>query len=174
MKAKKKKIESLPTFSKTAVTKLLDEKQRSKVLDMAKRLLGSQEEVEKLKAYAEYAVKRHNEDSKSSKNNEAASVWDGMLPIDVLCAAHSNKFVDKKLFEFDAVNHFLKVDDMNAAIEVVECMLLLWKNEDNRIASFDLAVIEPDLKAIESKFIADISKGKEDAKCHSQAKQEND
>ena len=124
---------------------------------MTKKLLGSQEEIEKLKAYAEYVVKRHDADSKRS--NDEMNVHHELLPIDILCTVYPNNIVEKRLFEFNIVNHFLKNNDIKTAIEIVKCMLLLWKNEDDKIISFDLNVIEPYLKEIERKFMEDIKKG---------------
>ena len=57
--------------------------------------------------------------------------------------------VEKRFFEFNIINHFLKDYDGSSAIDVVKCILILCSKEDKSIKSFDYEVIDKELVRID-------------------------
>lgn len=57
--------------------------------------------------------------------------------------------VDKKFLEFKTINHFLRDNDGDAAVEVMKCILVLWSSEDKSVSSFDVEAISNELKKLD-------------------------
>lgn len=135
-------------LSKKNITKLLDSEYRSKILSMI-----SEEQQIKLMIpqYARYVVDSQiisrAEQFKNDKN-----AYYGFSPISFLCAVMSNGLIDKKLFEFNIVNHFLKDTDGNSAVDVVKCILIMWKKEQKDIVDFNVEKIDAELVRLDEEF----------------------
>ena len=89
--------------------------------------------------------------SKEHENDKNASY--GFSPINFLCAIHKDKSMSKTLFEFKIVNHFLKDKEGEKATEVVEAMLIDMVNSDKSIETFDIDIIDAELKKIEDEYL---------------------
>lgn len=89
--------------------------------------------------------------SKEYENDKNASY--GFSPINFLCAIHKDKSMSKTLFEFKIVNHFLKDKEGEKATEVVEVMLIDMVKSDKSIETFDIDIIDAELKKIEDEYL---------------------
>ncbi len=89
--------------------------------------------------------------SKEHENDKNASY--GFSPINFLCAIHKDKSMSKTLFEFKIVNHFLKDKEGEKATEVVEAMLIDMVKSDKSIETFDIDIIDAELKKIEDEYL---------------------
>ena len=89
--------------------------------------------------------------SKEHENDKNASY--GFSPINFLCAIHKDKSMSKTLFEFKIVNHFLKDKEGEKATEVVEVMLIDMVKSDKSIETFDIDIIDAELKKIEDEYL---------------------
>ena len=89
--------------------------------------------------------------SKEHENDKNASY--GFSPINFLCAIHKDKSMSKTLFEFKIVNHFLKDKEGEKATEVIEAMLIDMVNSDKSIETFDIDIIDAELKKIEDEYL---------------------
>jgi len=69
--------------------------------------------------------------------------------LNIICAVKDNGVIDKKFLEFKTINHFLKDKDGDAAVEVMKCILILWAEEDKKVASFDVNLIGDELKKLD-------------------------
>lgn len=75
-----------------------------------------------------------------------------------ICAVMKDGSVDKRFFEFGAVNHFLKEKDGDSACEVVEAILVEWAKGDKNIKDFDMQVIDDELAKIEAEYVEEQKK----------------
>ena len=89
--------------------------------------------------------------SKEYENDKNASY--GFSPINFLCAIHKDKSMSKTLFEFKIVNHFLRDKEGEKAMEVVEAMLIDMVKNDKSIETFDIDIIDAELKKIEDEYL---------------------
>lgn len=89
--------------------------------------------------------------SKEHENDKNAGY--GFSPINFLCAIHKDKSMSKTLFEFKIVNHFLKDKEGEKATEVVEAMLIDMVKSDKSIETFDIDIIDAELKKIEDEYL---------------------
>lgn len=89
--------------------------------------------------------------SKDHENDKNAGY--GFSPINFLCAIHNDNTMSKMLFEFNIVNHFLKEKEGEKATEVVEAMLIDLIKNDKSIKTFDIDVIDMELKKIEDEYL---------------------
>lgn len=89
--------------------------------------------------------------SKAHENDKNAGY--GFSPINFLCAVHKDKSVSKTLFEFKIVNHFLKDQEGEKAVEVVETMLVDLVRNDKTIETFDIDIIDAELKKVEDEYL---------------------
>lgn len=141
-------------LSKKKITKLLNPNFRQQIL----KPLGKENKINKLivdKKIASYA--RYVTDSqivhraKQFENDKLA--YYGFNPIYPLCAVMNNGTIDKRFFEFNIVNHFLKNKDGNTAVEVVTCILIEWCKENKNIKDFDIDIIDAELAKIEKEYL---------------------
>lgn len=71
----------------------------------------------------------------------------------MICCVRKNGKVEKRLFEFSTVNHFLKDKDGDSAFEVLSCMLIMWLNaEKSSIESFDYEKIDAELVRLDEEI----------------------
>lgn len=105
-----------------------------------------------LKQYARYVCDSQILNrSKEHENDKNASY--GFSPINFLCAIHQDGTMSKTLFEFKTVNHFLKDQDGDRAVEVVECMLVDLVKNFKTVKTFDIDIIDAELKRIEDEYL---------------------
>lgn len=106
----------------------------------------------KVRPYAKYII--------DSQTAQRADVWKdsrdhgwGYPEINLVCSVRSDGSVKHRLLEFKTVNHFLKDNDIESALEVVQCILLEWlKDEPNKISSFDVKTIDDYLTELDKKL----------------------
>lgn len=133
----------LPKLNQKTLTKLINEKFRKSL--HAKLKLSK---IPGLIEYAKYVVDSQIMQKIQEYSDNAKSGW-GFPQLNVICAVKSDGTVEKKLFEFNSINHFLKDCDGDTAVEVVECILGLWANTDKSIVSFDYQKIDEELVKLE-------------------------
>ena len=131
-------------------TKFLDDNFRHNFLHLNKKILQNKDL--QIPQYARYVCDSqilHR--SKEYENDKNASY--GFSPINFLCAIHKDKSLSKTLFEFKIVNHFLKDKEGEKATEVVEVMLIDLVKNDKSIKTFDIDIIDAELKKIEDEYL---------------------
>lgn len=132
--------------------------------DFRRRTLFSvnQRKADKMKIpqYAQYVV--DDMIVNRSKEHENDKDWHyGFTPINFLCAVKKNG-IDRKIFEFNSVNYFLRQKNGEAAVEVVKCMLMKWVQEDPTIIDFDIDVIDAELRKAQEEYEKTVSRESED------------
>lgn len=131
-------------------TKFLNDGFRHTFLNLNSKFLGDKKL--QIPQYARYVCDSqilHR--SKEHENDKNASY--GFSPINFLCAIHKDKSMSKTLFEFKIVNHFLKDKEGEKATEVVEAMLIDMVKSDKSIETFDIDIIDAELKKIEDEYL---------------------
>lgn len=113
----------LPTLAKKNITKLLDSSYRSKIITSFSAAKLAQLQIE---SYAKQIV----------KNQQTTKSMPHLYPFQILTCITSNGKFNSKIFEMNIVNHFINEDDEQAAVEVAECMCILWYNADKSIIKF--------------------------------------
>lgn len=138
-------------LSKKNITRLLDQSRRRAVISGVpaekRRSLKSAE-------YARYVVDGQIMHRDPELENDRKSSY-GFSPINFLCAVTADGNVKNRMFEFNIVNHFLKLKEGENACEVVEAILLMWKAEDRSISNFDPDVIDRYLLEVEKQYVAE-------------------
>lgn len=131
-------------------TKFLNDGFRSNFLNLNLKLLRDRKL--QIPQYARYVCDSQILNrSKEHENDKNASY--GFSPINFLCAIHKDGSMSKTLVEFKIVNHFLKDREGEKATEVVEAMLIDLVKGDKSIVSFDIDVIDAELKKIEDEYL---------------------
>lgn len=120
------------------ITKILDPKFREGRL--------ARREVNRFKCmrtreYAEYVVGTHVAGRDPTFKDDASKSY-GYEPIDFMGAVMSDGSIVNKMFEFKQINHCLKFEGRDAAVDAVECVLLEWADDDRNIRSFDVDAIK--------------------------------
>ena len=146
-------------LSKKNITRLLNPGRRRAVLAAA-----SSEKRRALKTaeYARYVVDEQLKNRDYALAGDKSSSW-GFPPIGFLCSVKADGSVQNRLFEMNIVNHFLKDEDGDAACEVVEAVLLMWKAEDRSIRDFDPDAIDGYLAEAERKYAEKQAEKEQDA-----------
>jgi hypothetical protein len=131
-------------------TKFLNDSFRHQFLQQNSRFMN--DESLQLKQYARYVCDSQilNRSKEHEKDKNASY---GFSPINFLCAIHQDGSMSKMLFEFKIVNHFLKDKDGDRAVEVVECMLIDLLKNCKTIKTFDIDIIDAELKKIEDEYL---------------------
>ena len=129
----------LPKLNQKTLTKLINSKYRKSLLSKLnlKKTFG-------LSEYAKYVVDSSIMQKIPEYEDNAKSGW-GFPQLNIICSIKKDGTIEKKLFEFKSINHFLKDRDGDSAVEVVECILALWANEDKSIISYDYEKIDAEL-----------------------------
>ena len=129
----------LPKLNQKTLTKLINSKYRKSLLSKLnlKKTFG-------LSEYAKYVVDSSILQKIPEYEDNAKSGW-GFPQLNIICSIKKDGTIEKKLFEFKSINHFLKDKDGDSAVEVVECILALWANEDKSIVSYDYEKIDAEL-----------------------------
>ena len=129
----------LPKLNQKTLTKLINSKYRKILLSTLnlKKTFG-------LSEYAKYVVDSSIMQKIPEYEDNAKSGW-GFPQLNIICSIKKDGTIEKKLFEFKSINHFLKDKDGDSAVEVVECILALWANEDKSIVSYDYEKIDAEL-----------------------------
>ena len=129
----------LPKLNQKTLTKLINSKYRKSLLSKLnlKKTSG-------LSEYAKYVVDSSIMQKIPGYEDNAKSGW-GFPQLNIICSIKKDGTIEKKLFEFKSINHFLKDKDGDSAVEVVECILALWANEDKSIVSYDYEKIDAEL-----------------------------
>ena len=129
----------LPKLNQKTLTKLINSKYRKSLLSKLnlKKTSG-------LSEYAKYVVDSSIMQKIPEYEDNAKSGW-GFPQLNIICSIKKDGTIEKKLFEFKSINHFLKDKDGDSAVEVVECILALWANEDKSIVSYDYEKIDAEL-----------------------------
>lgn len=130
---------NLPKLNQKTLTKLINDKYRKSLLSKLKldKTFG-------LSEYAKYVVDSSIMQKIPEYEKSAKSGW-GFPQLNIICCIKKDGSIEKKLFEFNSVNHFLKDKDGDSAVEVVECILALWANTDKNIVSYDYEKIDAEL-----------------------------
>ena len=129
----------LPKLNQKTLTKLINSKYRKSLLSKLnlKKTFG-------LSEYAKYVVDSSIMQKIPEYEDNAKSGW-GFPQLNIICSIKKDGTIEKKLFEFKSINHFLKDKDGDSAVEVVQCILALWANEDKSIVSYDYEKIDAEL-----------------------------
>lgn len=135
--------DNLPKLNQKTLTKLINERFRKSLHNKLKL-----SKISGLVEYAKYVVDSQIMQKIPEYSDDAGSGW-GFPQLNVICAVKSDGTVEKKLFEFNSVNHFLKDKDGDSAVEVVECILALWANVDKSIVSYDYEKIDAELMKLD-------------------------
>jgi hypothetical protein len=135
-------------ITKKKLTKLINaDFRRSTLLSMS----DAKKTKFKIKPFARYTV-----DScivHRNKEHENDKAWNyGYTPIQCLAACMKDGSIQKRFFEFNSVNHFLKDKDGDTACEVVEAILIEWAKEDKDIVDFDMDRIDAEFAKIEAEY----------------------
>lgn len=142
-------------------TKFLNDDFRQSFLNLNSKLLADKKL--QIPQYARYVC-----DSqilhRSKEHEDDKNAGYGFSPINFLCAVHKDKTFSKTLFEFKIVNHFLKNKEGEKAVEVVEAMLLDLVKNDKSIETFDIDLIDAELKKIEDEYLSTQKSGEDDCK----------
>ena len=131
-------------------TKFLDDSFRSQFLQSNKKILSNKSF--QIPQYARYVCDSQILNRSKEHENDKTAYY-GFSPINFLCAIHQNKMMSKTLFEFKIVNHFLKEKNGEKAVEVVEAMLIDLVKSDSSIETFDIDLIDAELKRIEDEYL---------------------
>lgn len=138
-------------------TNLLNKKTLTKLLnaDFRKGILDSyRKDTFLINDYARYVVDSQILQRMKGYENDPKAGW-GFPQLNILCCIREDGSIDKKFFEFKTVNHFLKEQDGDSAVEVVKCILILWaRAEKKTLKSFDYEKIDAELVRLD-KEIAD-------------------
>lgn len=138
---------NVPALSKKAMTKLLDREFRKKII-----LSYCSKDPYHVFPYAKYLCDAQILQRMQGYENDARSSW-GFPQLNVICCVKKDGKVEKRLFEFSTVNHFLKDKDGDSALEVLSCILIMWLNaEKNDIVSFDYEKIDADLARLDEEL----------------------
>lgn len=133
-------------LTKKKMTKLLNKQFRQSILQSAKLRLGE------MFQYAKYVVDTQILQRNMTYENDKSSCY-GFQPLNIICAIKADGTIEKKLFEFNIINHFLLQHDAESAIEVVMCILQCWLEEDKSIVSFDYNTIDKALSALDNEYV---------------------
>ena len=131
------------------ITKLINPNFRHRILNsISKQKFNTC----KIEAYARYTVDGMILHRDKEHENDKSYGY-GFTPINVLCAVMKDGTIDKRFFECNSVNHFLRMKDGDSAVEVVECILVEWLKECKQIQDFDIDKIDAELVKIEAAYI---------------------
>ena len=135
-------------LSKKNITRLLNSGRRRAVISSHS---AAKRKALKSAEYARYVVDGQILHRDASLEDDKGSSY-GFSPINFLCAVFPDGTVQSRMFEFNVVNHFLRLREGENACEVVEAILLMWKDEDKSISSFDPDVIDKYLSEVEKSY----------------------
>lgn len=136
-------------LTKKRITKLLDANFRKSILNKISDIKRAET---KTRQYARYVVDSAIINRDTTKENDKEYGY-GFSPIQFICAVMKNNSIEKRIIEFNIINHFLIKKDGESACEVVECILIEWLLEDKSIKNFDIDIIDNELAKIESEYI---------------------
>lgn len=133
-------------LSKKNLTRLLNPAFRKKILASYKK------DIFLIDDYAKYVVDSQIIQRMKGLENDAKAGW-GFPQLNMLCCVKKDGTIEKKLFEFNSVNHFLKDQDGDTAADVVKCILVLWLQSDKKnIESFDYEKIDAELVRLDKEI----------------------
>ena len=130
---------------------------------MIEQLSQARREAYKIPQYARYVVDSQIVHRDPSKENDKEYGY-GFSPVNFICAVMKDGSVDKRFFEFNTVNHFLREKDGDSACEVVEAILVEWAKGDRNVKDFDMQVIDDELAKIEAEYVEEERKKAEEGK----------
>ena len=130
---------------------------------MIEQLSQARREEYKIPQYARYVVDSQIVHRDPSKENDKEYGY-GFSPVNFICAVMKDGSVDKRFFEFNTVNHFLREKDGDSACEVVEAILVEWAKGDRNVKDFDMQVIDDELAKIEAEYVEEERKKAEEGK----------
>ena len=130
---------------------------------MIEQLSQAKREAYKIPQYARYVVDSQIVHRDPSKENDKEYGY-GFSPVNFICAVMKDGSVDKRFFEFNTVNHFLREKDGDSACEVVEAILVEWAKGDRNVKDFDMQVIDDELAKIEAEYVEEERKKAEEGK----------
>lgn len=142
-------------LNKKTLTKLLDANYRKSILFTLKK------DDCYIADYAHYVVDSQIMYRAKEYENDKSAYY-GFSPINVICAVLKDNTVEQKFFEFNTINHFLKLHQAEYAVEVVMCILILWKQTDRRVKNFNVEVIDAELAKVEKEMTELAAKRTED------------
>lgn len=129
-------------LSKKTLTRLLNKEFRKSILQSID--WSKNEQSKGIREYAKYVVDSQILQKVQGHDSDKKAGW-GFPQLNILCAVKKDGSVEKKLFEFKTVNHFLKDKDGDSAVEVVACILAIWAKSDKSVACFDYEKIDTEL-----------------------------
>lgn len=136
-------------LTKKRITKLLDANFRKSILNKISDIKRTET---KIRQYARYVVDSAIINRDTTKENDKEYGY-GFSPIQFICAVMKNNSIEKRIIEFNIINHFLIKKDGESACEAVECILIEWLLEDKSIKNFDIDIIDNELAKIESEYV---------------------
>ena len=147
-------------ITRKKLTKLLNGSFRRRMIE---QLSQAKREAYKIPQYARYVVDSQIVHRDPSKENDKEYGY-GFSPVNFICAVMKDGSVDKRFFEFNTVNHFLREKDGDSACEVVEAILVEWAKGDRNVKDFDMQVIDDELAKIEAEYVEEERKKAEEGK----------
>ena len=135
-------------LSKKNMTKLLNADYRKQILSQM-----SDKRLSELFIYdyAHYVVDNQIVSRDMSLKDDKKSYY-GFQPLGILCYVDKNNNVQRQFFEFNIVNHFLKDYDGDSAVDVIECVLIMWYKENKDILNFNYELIDKNLVELEKEY----------------------
>ena len=133
------------------LTKILNDGFRKSIMLKNRKFIESPRL--KLKPYATYVVDKYvNDRDKDFIDVKEANY--GYSPLEVLAYVAKDGSINKALFEFNSVSHFLKKKEHDKAVEVVICILSeLVKENAKDVEVFDIDKIDAYLKKCEENYL---------------------
>lgn len=147
-------------ITRKKLTKLLNGSFRHRTIE---QLSQARREAYKIPQYARYVVDSQIVHRDPSKENDKEYGY-GFSPVNFICAVMKDGSVEKRFFEFNTVNHFLREKDGDSACEVVEAILVEWAKDDRNVRDFDMQVIDDELAKIEAEYVEEERKKAEEGK----------
>lgn len=144
-------------ITRKKLTKLLNGGFRRRTIEQLSR---TKRDMYKIPQYARYVVDSQIVHRDPSKENDKEYGY-GFSPVNFICAVMKDGSVEKRFFEFNTVNHFLREKDGDSACEVVEAILVEWAKDDKNVKDFDMQVIDDELAKIEAEYVEEQKKAEE-------------
>lgn len=133
------------------LTKLLGKDFRTRILLQNAKVINDANL--KIRQYATYVIDKHCKD-RDPLFIESREAGYGYSPVDVISFVSNSGEVVSSMFEFNTMNHFLKKDLREDAVDAVICILSeLVKENKSSIKCFDIDKIDAWMKKAEEDYV---------------------
>lgn len=137
-------------FNRKFLTKLLDEDFRRRTLAKNRKFIS--DESLKIKEYAMYVVDYQIIHRSQEFQNDKTAFY-GFSPLAVFGYVANDGAVKTMMVEMNSVNHFLKMQNGNAAVDVALCIISqVYAENKDKIRDFDPQTISTELKKLDAEY----------------------